>query len=241
MGAATNINHAEGVVEIGTTRRPFLVYWKQSINVKRDTPIATQDMLVRYSDFRRRKIKVASWLANYDEIEEQIDLIVETILSPGMYREFRWLMLTQAIESFHRKTIGGSYMETETYLETVAREIKGSIPSNLPRDHRESLKSKIDFGYEYSMNRRLKDFLSALPNGLVDRLLQKLGGIERKVFTNRVKETRNYYTHYDQAMDKLSDSEQDEYSVVLKQLMLAHLMKHMGFTDRELHKAFFPN
>lgn len=139
MGEATNINHAEGVVEIGDSRRPFLIYWKQSINVKRDTPIAPQNMLVRYSDFRRRKIKVTSWLANYDEIEEQIALIVETILSPGMYREFKWLMLTQAIESFHRKTIGGSHMDKEEYLDTVAQEIKSSIPRSLPRDHRDSL------------------------------------------------------------------------------------------------------
>lgn len=91
------------------------------------------------------------------------------------------------------------------------------------------------------MNRRLKDFLSVLPDELVDGFLQRLDGIERKVFTHRVKETRNYYTHYDQAIFRLNDREQHDYSIVLTQLMLAHLMKRMGFTDGELQKAFFPD
>lgn len=242
MGYATNINHVAGTFKVSKKEDgppiTVLIYWAQDINVKRTREVRRETMLVPFTEFKSRKQKISKWIANYETIKDQIALFIETILNPGMYPEFRWLATTQAIESYHRKVFGGAFVKKEAYQKDISPLVKSAIPPSLAQDHRQSLKSKIDFGYEYSLNRRLRDFLNKLPDDLVKKLLTSVNCDKPKDFTYAVKETRNYYTHYDEGIFILDEDEQREYGMVLRKLMFAHLLKQIGFTDNELKSAF---
>lgn len=119
---------------------------------------------------------------------------------------FQLLALTQILESYHRQKLGGEYMDKATY-KPFQDEIIRAIPSKIEQGHRQSLKSKIKYGYQYSQRKRLNDLLDLLKIGS-----QQILGID-KDYINKVVDTRNYFTHYDS--DDQTHLLFEEYELIL--------------------------
>lgn len=108
--------------------------------------------------------------------------------------EFRFLGLTQALESYHRRTRPGSRYESEESYRDHYHSIVEGLPSTLPNDLRQSLKSTLQFGNEWSLRKRMKDLLEELPGeGVVEH--------GREYFARRVVDTRNYLTHWTEELE----------------------------------------
>jgi ApeA N-terminal domain 1 len=65
-----------------------------------------------------------------------------------------------------------------------------AVLGSAPADYRKWLEQKLEYSNELSLRRRLKELLTPFP-----ALYKELGGAS---FVNRILDTRNYLTHYDE-------------------------------------------
>ncbi len=104
--------------------------------------------------------------------------------------EGRFLTLTQAFEAVSRATVSADYMAPAEY-EKVKSRIIAAIPAEVASDHRASLKSRINYGNEYSLRKRLTQAVESLPPEAIECICKSTSA-----FVAGVVETRNYLTHY---------------------------------------------
>ena len=74
---------------------------------------------------------------------------------------------------------------------TPKAQIIAAIPSTVASDHRDSLKSRIRYGNEYSLRKRLTKAVESLPPEAIECVCKSIGE-----FVSGLVETRNYLTHY---------------------------------------------
>lgn len=105
-----------------------------------------------------------------------------------------FLILTQALEGIHRALYEGNYMLDEDY-DKVSNSLNLAIPDNVKSDHRAALKSRIKYGNQISLRKRLKELA-----GKINLNIRKIVfGTDGKLPGTWV-ETRNYFTHWDEEM-----------------------------------------
>ena len=118
-----------------------------------------------------------AWFSKAETLRSPCDLFFGTFYNPTMSREFQFLALIQAIESFHRVVHGGKYLEDGEWAPHQAA-MKERIPDGLESNHKESLKSRIKYGNEYSLRKRLQEIVDSF-DGQVSEAISP---------------SRNYYT-----------------------------------------------
>lgn len=147
-------------------------------------------MPLSYRDLESRFDQVVShWFNRQNKIQEITDLYVPLVFGPPIPTEFYIIGLAQAFEGYHRYTVGGGYMDKESY-ESVRQALVEAIPEEVKTDHRRSMKNKIKYGYEFSLRRRLKELLEKLPDKLVKKVTDDPGR-----FPNQVADIRNELIH----------------------------------------------
>lgn len=202
IGETTYITHIKAFgddIEIRPGRKTeetielFFTQKKPNINDK----IHPSEMIIPFPRISEIITDVISlWFLKAQNLRSVYDLFFGTFYNPSMYLQFRFLSLMQAIESFHRVTKGGKYLSNEDW-KPYREKLAGQISPELDSDHRESLKSRVKYGNEYSLRKRLSELLHCLD----DKTLSILSPAE-KYFTGSIVDTRNYLTHYD---DELKD------------------------------------
>lgn len=136
---------------------------------------------------------LTSWFEIFPRVKLPIDLALSTMASEDLWLHVRFLSLLQALEGLHRALFSGNYMEPEEY-EPVKEALVRAIPGNVSTDHRAALKSRVRYGNEISLAKRLKRLAELLP---VTLRMKILGGSE---VPRSWVDTRNYYTHWDEAL-----------------------------------------
>jgi hypothetical protein len=98
-----------------------------------------------------------------------------------------------------------------------------TIPSDLDDAFRESLVSKIKYGNEYSLRKRLKQLIDKYP--VVSTFIHN-----RKQFVDDVVKTRNYMTHYDEHLKGEAKTSWDLYELLtqLRHLLEVCLLSEIG-------------
>lgn len=129
------------------------------------------------------------WFAASPTLTNSIHLFMDGQRQKGS-SEGRFLTLSQALEAFSRATTVSTYMPSETY-EAIKDRITAAIPCNVSSDHRLSLKSRIKYGNEYSLRKRLTQAVESLPPDAIELICKS-----KSKFVSGVVDTRNYLTHY---------------------------------------------
>ncbi len=185
-------------------------------------------MILPYSRISENISDVLSlWFAKAQHLRSVYDLFFGTFYNPGLYLQFQFLSLMQAIESFHRVTKGGKYLSNEDwqpYRSTLA----SAISKELDSGHRESLKSRIKYGNEYSLRKRIGELLETLDESTASLLTPT-----DRFFTGVVVDTRNYLTHYDDELKDVALKNADLYwaNQRLKILITILLLKEIGISE----------
>ena len=125
-----------------------------------------------------------------------VDLFFLPLYNQSLNIEFQFLGLLQALEAFHRRTLGGQYLSVGKY-ERVREHLVAQIPSSLTRDHKVALTSRIRYGYEFSLRKRLSQLVGVITK---DTMAKITGSENLSGFIGRVVDTRNYLTHYDRSL-----------------------------------------
>ncbi len=135
---------------------------------------------------------VRKWFEGFPALSSTIQLAVSIVASPNLWQHVEFLSWMQALEGFHRGTLPGLYMPSDEY-ESVKQSLGTAIPSSLTKAHRDSLRSRIRYGNELSLARRLNELADQLGQELRVRLFGSSGNVPRAWI-----DTRNYYTHWDE-------------------------------------------
>lgn len=135
----------------------------------------------------------SKWFELYDSVALPSQLAASVLNSKELWLHVEFLSLMQALEGFHRSTMLGTYTSESEY-ERIRAALTNCIPKEVSDDHKASLKSRIKFGNEVSLRKRLDGLIQRLPTELREQILGGTGTIPQ-----RWVDTRNYYTHWDPA------------------------------------------
>lgn len=155
----------------------------------RDRALLPPDMILPHTEMGSRFPEIVErWFTRIDDLRTVIALLFGTLVTE-LPTEFRFLALTQALETLHRHTHDGLYLSEEGY-EPIRKALVDAIPNGTPADLRQSLKSRIGYGNELAQRRRLKELLASLGDEVAPVASSGPGWIDRIV------DMRNHLTHY---------------------------------------------
>ncbi|NLJ24659.1 MAG: hypothetical protein GX354_04400 [Firmicutes bacterium] len=159
-----------------------------------------------------------------------------------LYLEQKFLGMTQALESYHRRFIGGQYQSEDEYMETVYPNLVRAIPCNICPSYRDSLRDKMKHMYEYSLRKRLGELISLAPEAVTIRLLGDKT-TDKNQFIENVVCTRNYFTHYTQELEAKAIRGPALYWLYNKMKILCEIMffQEMGFELTEIDTFILEN
>jgi hypothetical protein len=175
---------------------------------------------------------VTAWFQNRDKLRTTTNLFFGTLYDDDWFLEFQFIALTQALETFHRQLFGGRYVgDTEYELIRVA--LVKAIPHGTPDDLRSALKSRVQYGNQFSQRRRFKELLESLTPEGRDMVA------DGQDFVGRVVGERNYLTHYDESDDfvPMSHLKLHEMVVRLRAFLTLLLLNQLGISGSEAEGA----
>ena len=173
------------------------------------------------------------WLAIYPTLAMPSQLALSVLYTERVWLHVEFLSLMAALEGFHRGVVGGAYMTSEEFKQ-IEKQIKQAIPKAVTDSHRAALKSKVHYGYEYSLNKRLDDLTGLLSADLRRHILGTEGSIPRSWV-----DTRNYYTHWDESTrgSVLDGPEMHYAGVRLKHLLRTLYLHAIGVPHVAIYAA----
>lgn len=151
-------------------------------------------------------------------------LFVSVLKSEDVNFDYQFLTLIQIAEGYDREMRPGGFMDPSQY-EAVRNKLTASIPKELDSDHRTSLKSRIMFGNELSLRRRLKRIEEQLPENLRKECFPNW-----KSRLGKMVDARNYLTHRDSQAEeaKFDQRETAKACRTLKLLLTINILSDLG-------------
>jgi hypothetical protein len=187
------------------------------------------EMLFTLADARDRFAQlVQNWFAKQQLLRPVFDLYFGAIYNRHAFLEQRFLSLTQAIETYHRRTSSATELPAEQHDRRI-----DEILAETPDEHRSWLSNKLMYSNELSLRKRPKDLLTRCPE-VVGKLLNE------KTFVHDVLTARNYLTHYDPSLEEKAPTGLDLYplTVQLQTLVEICLLLELGFDCKEVDGLF---
>jgi hypothetical protein len=174
------------------------------------------------------------WFDVVPKVEKPVALTMSVMASDDLWLHMEFLSLVQALEGFHRSLYGGKYMEDEAY-EPLRQELLNAIPASVNSDHRAALRSRVRYGNQYSLRKRLGE----LEAFLTDEIRKYIFGQTKSIPQTWV-DTRNYYTHWDEELRSNILENQEMYFANVR---LAHFLSTLfrllvGVPTADIEAAF---
>jgi hypothetical protein len=174
------------------------------------------------------------WFELWPKIHSPALLARSVMASEDVWLHMEFLSLIQALEGLHRSLYGGQYMDDDQYKE-VKHALNNAIPQTVAPDHKDALKSKIKYGNQISLRKRLDELSDNL--SLINRFF--IFG-ERKATPQQWISTRNYYTHWDQNLlpDTLDDQSLHYANIRVRNFIRALYAQLIGVPSSDVEAAF---
>lgn len=177
----------------------------------------------------------ANWLDLYEIVEPALNLFFSVLYNPNSYVEIRFLSLAQAIETYHRRKFGGVYMEKRKYLDEIYPHLENSLPDKLTDSFKDSILGRMRYLNEYSLRKRMTLLIQAVEEVLEFDFVQSPKS--RNLFTDKVVNTRNYWTHYTKELKGQAPQTSEERLMLLAKLQLlleVHFLIGVGFDSKQI-------
>lgn len=216
-------------------QRPIAVrvYYKHSIIPNFVKDYDDFHTLFNFGDIENQISKILNnWLRLNGIIAPSIEEYLDTQFTPNTYYEKKFLNYVRALESFHRRMKKNYVMAPAKHRDRVNKIIK----YNIGKSYTTWLKDKVSYDYinEPSQRRRFKELISEIRKYL--EVKKDFGD----GFISTVLNTRNYFTHYDEALkDKAIKGENLYfYNIKLKLLYILLFIKVLGISKRNVGNIF---
>jgi len=178
-------------------------------------------------DFQRTLL---NWFASMTQLRPVYDVFFGMYRTSRMYLQSRFLHLSQAVESFHRRTIGGFYLPDDQF-QPIRSQMVAAIPATVDDSLRAKLKSQIRFANEPSLHKRMTAIMNGLSAATLSVICENSG-----MFVSAIVDTRNYLTHLDESSVE-NELEGFQLALACQKLELLQtvlLLKHIGLAEAEV-------
>jgi len=195
--------------------------WPQKIE-----KIYPDEMLFKYSDISENPQNFfSSWFQIRQECKRALDLLVSQFFVKG-YNEDRFLNLARALEVYHRLRLPNQELPEELHQARL-----GEILNNTPPEYKAWLAQKLAYSNEPTFEARLKELFNH--NQFLKELILNIDD-----FCKRVKDTRNFYTHYSKSLEKKAARGAELYYLgnKLKVFLILIILKELGFSESAIRK-----
>jgi len=234
----------EGITEVNKVvtndkiyNTPVEIYYRLPNIPKAPKTLLSFEMLFTFEDISEKFENVLkNWFEKAEMLKPVYDLYFGTLYNPRMYLQHEFLSMIRAVEAYHRLKFEGKYLSDEDY-EPIQERFKDIINKlSVEASFKEALKSKLKYGNEYSLRKRLKDLFVAYQE-ITQNFIK-----DEDNFINRVIDTRNYLTHYDKKLRSIADGK-DLYCITqkLKIILQTCLLYELGFDRKEIKSIFLRN
>lgn len=172
---------------------------------------------------------LAEWFRKAERLRPVHNLYFATQYNRSRYAEDRFLDLTQAIESYHRRVFGGDYQTRDEYLKGLYQQFVQVIPADLDPGFKTALKEgKLYYANEYSLRKRLTELARKLSAAHPVFDFVRTAN-SRDAFVGRVTTIRNHLTHFDPKDDTVvGDGELYHLARKLDATLVALLLHEVG-------------
>jgi hypothetical protein len=131
------------------------------------------------------------WFEYHQKLDSALDLYFATVFNRNLYINQRFLFLAQALEVYHNSNpeFVGYVQPTPDFRARRERIVEGA-----PEVEREWLREKLHYANQKTLAERLADILEKHKA----EAEQFIPDLQR--FADKVRHTRNYYTHFDEKL-----------------------------------------
>lgn len=204
---------------------PIKIYYPSIPFSKNKPKIEWHRMLFRFGHLGDdRNIKINNWLKLYDSISPTLSLFFSAQTGAHKYMEGRFLALAQGLETYHRRTTDIKLMAESEFHDLVS-----SIVESCPEDKKEWLEGRLMHGNEISFRNRIKDLISPFKENIGSNK-------KRNQIINKILNTRNYLTHYNETLEDSTAKSNELYSLCcfIEVFLQLHFLSKIGFDEKEI-------
>lgn len=168
---------------------------------------------------------IASWYENYEKYEDIWNLYFSVNNNTKNFIQHSFLFYVQVLESYHRRKYKSDRTEEKNKIKALIQEC--------PIEHQEFLSGALNFAHEITLKERLEELCKECD--IMDIILNTQYRIDQATFVKVIKDNRNYYTHYDESMEKKKSEYLILHYITVKINIMIHffLLKELGFDENE--------
>ena len=176
------------------------IYQRIQGYAERSEPVSDDNMLFMLADIEENVGEcLSNWFAKASKLYPASHLYVETVDNESLGPALRFLVLAQALESYHSNSKHKDKYMYSTKFKRIAKTVKCAIPESEFIEDAEktllsNLKTRINRANKYSLETRLIDIcdiLSSYATGAIDEVVG-----DKEKFAKAVKKARNQLTHH---------------------------------------------
>lgn len=225
----------QGVAESGG-EQPVDIYYRLAGAKGRASPdkkVHRAEMLFTLGDLGGDlESFLGNWFGKAERLGPVYDLYFATAYGSPAYLDDRFLSLVQGVEAYHRRALGTTELPEEEHERRLEE-----IVSAVPHTHKRWLCGKLAYSNEPSLRKRLLEIMHREPE--VMKPIFGSSGKERKGFVNKVVDTRNYFTHYDESKKESAATGRQLYEITerLKSVLEASLVREIGLEGDRLKEV----
>lgn len=167
---------------------------------ERSEPVSYDNMLFTLADIKDHISGcLTNWFAKAAKMYPASHLYVETVDNESLGPALRFLVLAQALESYHSNSKHKDKYMTSNKFKRIRQTIKCAIPESEFIDDAEktllcNLKTRINSANKYSLETRLIDICDILSSYATGAIAEVVG--DKVKFAKAVKKARNQLTHH---------------------------------------------
>ena len=223
--SATSDNLRQDIGDGRTSPIPVEIYYSSWPYSKNESQINEMDMLFRFKDIQDRAESIINkWIKNYEQIAPAFDLyfLAKTGTLPSL--DLQFLTLVQGLEAFHRKTSDEMHMDKDEF-----EGIRKNLIKQIDKKERNWFAMKLQYANELTLKNRIEKMIQPFDCLIDDERKPKL--------INRIKDTRNYLTHYDSELEPKAAKGQVLEFICYKMnaLFRLHFLKLIGLNEQEIN------
>jgi hypothetical protein len=192
-------------------------------------------MLLPFRDLEQTdlaEVLFKNWFEREEELRPVCDLLLSTVYSPGQYVQSTFLSLAQAVESFHRRVYGGTYVSEEEYS-LIKQALIDAIPEGADEAFSAKLTGTLGYGNELSLRSRLEFLFRSVQ---LEHFVSLSGNDDPRKFVQVLLNLRNYLTHYKGRKPEILEGVVDLYNLNrrIAALLMLMVFKHLGLPENSI-------
>ena len=214
--------------ETGTAEKPrslIKVFYQSRPYAEAKPEIRWHDMLFTYGNVADQCEQILTkWLESYETFEPAFNLYFASRSNTSQSLDVRFLHLTQAAETLHRRSCQDTVMPENEF-----KDVCSSILEVCPQARKEWMKGRLKYANELSLRQRIKAMVKPFRSWFGNKK-------ETESFITKVVDTRNYFTHYDSSLATKAASGEDLWKLCqnLEALFQLHLLGLVGIDPKPI-------